>query len=111
MLLDIKDLNGTEYFTVKFIRTGNEIYITNPDKDSISHLELAEKDKILDWINRLKSDKKDEVDAGMFFISGKTIQMGSASDQLSIPETDRARKVTLRKLKLQLPDYSIIELS
>lgn len=111
MVLSEMYLTGIEHFESKFIRVGNDVYITDPDDIATLHYQLAEKHKISERIEQLKEQQKDEVDGGLIFISGRIIRIGAASDSLGIPVTERARRVTLQKLIKQMPDFNIQEVA
>ncbi len=111
MLFDPAGLLGNENFQSKFVRVGNEIHVTEPDDLSTIHMDMAEKDKILQRALDLKQQNPDDVDGGIIFVSGRTIQVGSASTSLSVPITQRARDLTIQKLKRRRPDYNIKEVS
>lgn len=110
MQLDAHFLEENGEFESKFLRAGNEVYVTEADDLKTLHIELAGRDKVLDRIEHLIMESKDEVDGGIIFVSGKIIQIGSHSTSLSLPITKKARKETLQKLKQQFPDYNIKEL-
>lgn len=110
MQLDPHYLKENTSFQSKFLRVGNEVYVTGYDDLRTLHNELAGKDKILERIEHLKRESKDEVDGGIIFVSGKLIQIGSHSTSLSIPLTTRARKITLQKLKYSFPEFNVKEL-
>ena len=107
MLFDPPNLFGFESFQSKFVRVGNEIHVTEHDDLSTLHKDLAEKDKILQRVTDLKQQNPEDVDGGILFISGRTIQVGSASSSLSIPTIQKARDLTIQKLKKKRPDYNI----
>lgn len=111
MLLDLSLFTGTEQFHSKFIRVGNEVYITNPDDLTTLHVQLAEMHKVLDRILDWKSGNKDEVDGGEIFVQGKVIRIGAQSTSLGLPLTQNARDITVRKLKKKNPKFSIRDLS
>ena len=111
MILEPANLIGEEKFESKFVRIGNDIYITDPDDLQTLHIQLAEKHNILERVNFLKSNNRDEVDGGIIFFSPGVIRIGSASTSLSIPLTNKAREITLVKLKKRMPKYSIREVS
>lgn len=109
MLLDLTSLTPGSNFQCKFIRVGNEVHISEPGDIDTLHIQLAKKDKILERVENLKRETADEVDGGILFIQGHVIQVGSSSATLSVPLTDRARKITLQKLKHKNPEFHIKE--
>lgn len=111
MLLDTRVLTGKDSFNAKFIRVGNEIYIIGSQDKLTYHIELAEKHKVLERLNYLKSQNPESVDGGMMFVSGPVIRIGSASTTLSVPMVDEARKITVKKLKREYPSFSIKEVN
>jgi hypothetical protein len=111
MLLDLSLFTGTEQFHSKFIRVGNEVYITNPDDLTTLHAQLAEMHKVLDRIYDWKTGNKDEVDGGEIFVQGMVIRIGAHSEGLGLPLTQKARDITVRKLKKKNPKFSIRDLS
>ncbi len=111
MVLSDMYLTGIEHFESKFIRVGNEVYITDPDDVTTPHYKLAEKHKISERIEQLKEQQKDEVDGGLIFITGRIIRIGAASETLEIPLSERARKITIQKLVKQMPDFNIQEVA
>jgi hypothetical protein len=111
MLLDLSTFTGTEQFQSKFIRVGNEVYITSPNDLMTLHIQLAEMHKVLDRIYDWKSGNKDEVDGGEIFVDGMVIRIGSHSTSLGLPLTQKARDITVRKLKRKNPKFSIRDLS
>lgn len=110
MVLDAHILGGDKKFESKFVRVGNEIYITEPGDLKTLHVELSKKDKVLERIYELKSQEPNNVDGGIIFVEGRIIQVGSHSTSLSLPLTKEARKITLQKLKQSFPDFNIKEL-
>jgi hypothetical protein len=97
-------------FQSKFLRLGNDIYITEPNDLKTYHKELAEKDKILEKVEYLISNNPDEIDGGIIFIRGKIISIGMTSSGFQIPKTERARRLTVQRLQKQNPQFSIREL-
>lgn len=110
MRLDLKNFIGNEQFDSKFVRLGNEIYVTSPNDLTTFHYQLAEEHKIKDKILNLKEQNPDEVDGGIIHVSGKIIRFSSASSSLGIPLTKKARALTIQKLEDRFPTYSIKEL-
>ena len=110
MLLDSHYLKDHKNFEAKFIRIGNEVYLTAPGDLETLHKELAEKEKVLERIEFFRKQDKDMVDGGLLFINGRTIQLGSASSSLSIPETVKARRETVKKIKDLYPECLVTEL-
>lgn len=110
MQLNANYLSGGGKFYCKFLRVGNEIYVSGYDDLRTIHIELARRDKVLERIEHLMRESKDEVDGGIMFVTGKIIQIGSHSTSLSIPLTKKARDKTLQKLKQHFPDFNIKEL-
>lgn len=104
-------IEDNQPFNSKFLRVGNEVYITDPGDTATLHINLAKKDKIYDRIIELKAQNPNNIDGGLIFISGKVIRIGSASTSLSIPLVDKARKNTINILKKEFPNYSIKELA
>lgn len=111
MLLDLSTFNGTEKFESKFLRVGNEIYITEPDDLETFHYQLAEKHEVLERIKDWKTGNKDEVDGGRIFVDGMVIRIGANSTSLGLPLTQKARDITVQKLKRKNPKFSIRDLS
>ncbi len=111
MLLDPNNLIGDESFESKFVRVGNDLYITDPNDLTTLHIQLAEKHKILERIYFMKENNQDEIDGGIIFFTPGVIRIGSASTSLSIPLTKKARFITLDKLKKRMQRYSIRELT
>jgi len=111
MLLTARDLTGSVKFDSKFVRVGNEVYITEANDIRTIHRELAEKHKILDRVYDLKEQNPDNVDGGYIFVSGRLIKIAASSTSLSLPLTDEARKNTIKILKRSFPDFSIKELA
>jgi len=111
MLLDLSTFMGTEQFQSKFIRVGNDVFITNPDDLTTLHIQLAELHKVLDRIYDSKTGNKDEVDGGEIFVDRKVIRIGSHSTSLGLPLTQKARDITVQKLKKRNPKFSIRDLS
>jgi hypothetical protein len=110
MLLDSHYLKTHINFESKFVRVGNEVYITEPNDLKTLHRELAERDKVYERIEFFKAQDKDMIDGGLIFVGSKTIQIGSASSSLSIPETNKARRETVKKIKDMYPEFSVKEL-
>lgn len=110
MLLDSHYLKTHINFEAKFIRVGNEVYITEPNDLKTLHVELAEKDKVLERIEFFKEQDVDRIDGGIIFVGGRTIQIGSASSSLSIPQSVKARRETVKKIKDMYPEFSVKEL-
>ena len=104
-------LSGLDNFQTKFLRVGNEIYINDPEGVPLLHIELAEKEKILERINRLREQDIEQIDGGMMFVEGRVISFGGSSTTLSIPITNQARNITVLNLKKMMPDYSIKDVS
>jgi hypothetical protein len=111
MLLDLSTFTGSEEFHSKFIRVGNEVYITQPNDLTTFHSQLAELHKVLERINDWKTGNKDEVDGGEIFVNGMVIRIGAHSEGLGLPLTQKARDITVRKLKRRNPKFSIKDLS
>lgn len=109
MLLDLRNIFDADNFQSKFLRLGNDIYITEPDDLQTLHRELAEKDKILEKVEYLIGNNPDEIDGGIIFIRGKIVAVGLNSSGFNIPKTERARKLTLTRLSKQYPTYSFRE--
>jgi hypothetical protein len=110
MLLDPRELVGNENFQSKFIRIGNDVYITEPDDLKTLHVDLAKSHNIEERIEFLKNNNPNEVDGGLIFIQSTMIRIGSASSSLGVPLTNEARAITLEKLKKRIPKYSVREL-
>lgn len=110
MLFDLTSLIGNENFESKFIRIGNDIYITEQNDLKTLHIELAKQHKIDERVEFLKNNNPDEVDGGIIFLSGTVLRIGSVSTSLGIPLTNQAREITLEKLKKRIPRYSIRDL-
>lgn len=111
MLLDLSVFTGSEHFQSKFIRIGNEVYITSPNDLTTLHSQLAEQHKVLDRIYDWKTGNKNEVDGGEVFVEGKVIRFGSHSSGLGLPLTQKARDITVQRLKKRNPSFSIRDLS
>ena len=111
MLLDLSTFTGNEQFQVKFIRVANEVYITKPDDLTTLHIQLAEEHKVLDRIYDWKSGNQNEIDGGEMFVSGKVIRIGSHSTSLGLPLTQKARDITVQRMKRKNPSFSIRDLS
>lgn len=111
MILDSKFLSGFEKLNTKFVRVGNDIFIMGPEEDLGFHVDLARREKVLERLEHLKEQDKDNVDGGMIYISGRIVRVGSASTSLGIPLTDKARKLTIKRLQMKYPSLSIKELS
>ncbi len=111
MLLDLSVFTGGEQFQSKFIRVGNEIYITQPNDLTTLHIQLAEMHKVLDRIYDWKTGNKNEVDGGEIFVEGKVIRFGYHSTSLGLPLTQKARDITVQRLKKRNPSFSIRDLS
>jgi hypothetical protein len=90
MLLDLSTFTGNEQFHSKFIRVGNEVYITNPDDLTTLHAQLAEMHKVLERIYDWKTGNKDEVDGGEIFVQGKVIRIGAHSLRRRLSGNDRS---------------------
>ncbi len=110
MLLDSRYLTEHKHFEAKFIRVGNEVYITEPNDLKTLHIELAEKEKVLERINYFKLQDADMVDGGIVFVGGRSVQIGSASSSLSIPMSVKARRETVKKIKDLYPEFMVKEL-
>jgi len=110
MLLDSHYLKTHTNFEAKFLRVGNEVYITEANDLKTLHIELAELEKVDERIEFFKVQSKDMVDGGLVFVMGRSIQIGSASSSLSIPLTVKARKETVKKIKDMYPEFSVKEL-
>lgn len=110
MLLDSRYLKDHRNFEAKFIRVGNEVYITEPNDLATLHKELAEKEKVYERIEFFRVQDKDMVDGGLIFVNGRTVQIGSASSSLSIPQTVKARRETVKKIKDLYPECLVKEL-
>lgn len=110
MQLNSHHLKENTSFQSKFLRVGNEVYVTEANDLKTFHIQLARRDKVLERIEHLKRESKDEVDGGIIFVLGKLIQIGSHSTSLSVPLTTRARKITLQKLKYSFPEFNVKEL-
>ncbi len=111
MLLDPNSLIGDESFESKFIRVGNDVYLTDPNDLRTMHVELAVKHKVLERVDYLKSNNPDEIDGGIIFFTPGVVRVGSASTSLSVPLTNRARMITLDKLKKRMQRYSVREVA
>ncbi len=110
MLLDSAYLKTHTNFESKFLRVGNEVYITDPNDISTFHIELAEKEKVLERIEFFRKGDKDSIDGGRVFVTGRTVQIGSASSTLSLPLTNKARRETVKKIKDLYPEFLVKEL-
>lgn len=110
MLLDSHYLKTHTNFEAKFLRVGNEVYLTEPNDLKTLHVELAVKEKVDERIEFFKTQTPDMVDGGLVFVTGRSIQIGSASSSLSIPITVKARKETVKKIKDMYPEFSVKEL-
>src|SRR3954470_22553288 len=99
MLLDTRYFKEHTNFESKFLRVGNEVYLTAPNDVKTFHFELAEKEKVADRIEFFRKNDKDAIDGGRIFVYGRTVQVGSASTTLSLPLTPKARKETVKKIK------------
>ena len=101
---------GDEEFESIFIRLGQDVYITEPGDITTPHSVLAEQSKILEKIEQMREGKIDEVDAGLIFISGKTIKIASVSEDLNLPEVVSARKLTIERMRYKYNDFQVREL-
>lgn len=110
MLLDTIYLREHTNFESKFLRVGNEIYLTEPNDIKTAHFELAEKEKVADRIEFFRKNDKDMVDGGRVFVYGRSIQIGSASSTLSLPITQKARRETVKRMKDLYPSFLVKEL-
>ena len=110
MLLDSRYLKEHTNFESKFLRVGNEVYITEPNDVKTFHIELAEKEKVLERIEFFRKGEKDAIDGGRIFVFGRTVQVGSASSTLSLPLTNKARRETVNKIKDMYPEFLVQEL-
>ncbi len=110
MLFSDLYLLGDEEFECKFIRVGQDVYITDPGDVSTPHSTLAEQSKILEKLESMRESKIDEVDAGLMFVSGKSIKIASVSETLNLPEIMMARKMTIERMSRKYNDFQIKEL-
>jgi hypothetical protein len=110
MLIDTRYFKEHTNFESKFLRVGNEIYITQPNDVKTFHVDLAKIEKVLDRIEFFRRDDQDSIDGGRIFVYGRTIQIGSASSTLSLPLTQKARRETVKKIKDLYPEFLVQEL-
>ena len=111
MLLDLKSLPELGNISTKFIRIGDEIYIIGEEEEGlVFHRELAQKHKVLEKVEDLRTVRPDDLDGGMIYIQGKIVRIGSSSDSLGIPLTTKARRRTIDKLQDRHPSFSVKEL-
>lgn len=101
---------GDEEFEVNFIRLGSDVYITEPGDVTTPHSILAEQSKITEKIEQMREGKVDEIDAGLMFVSGKSIRIASLSENLNLPEVSSARKLTIERMSRKFNDFQIKEL-
>ncbi len=110
MLLDTRYLKEHTNFESKFLRVGNEVYITLPNDVKTFHSQLAETEKVSDRIEFFRKNDHNSIDGGRIFVYGRTIQVGSASTTLSLPLTSKARRETVKKIKDLYPEFLVQEL-
>lgn len=111
MIFDPKGFIFTDNFEANFIRLANDFYISEPGQEGVTHEQIVEMDKLGEKIEKMRLVNPLQIDAGLIFMDGRMIRIGSESAVLDLPVTKSAREETLKRLKSKNPSFSVKELS
>lgn len=100
-------ISGLERYTSKILRIKEAVYTTDPNVTDIQHIELAKVHGVLEIIELLARQEPDEVDGGLLELIGTTIVIGGFAATLDIPVTEKARDITVERIKQLSPGYEV----
>lgn len=99
-----------DMYSARFIRVKHNIFVSEPDDESINHRELAESEGILGDIEKLKETHPRDVDAGKIFVYQGEITVAGNSWTLGLPdkiEKDEARRRTIMFFEEKSPNSTV----